>query len=103
MKRSRNGQRCRIAERPSIDDSAKDELAMLIPATVRSAGKRPRSRAVSVTTAMEAPGLMTRAAATTAKALKLVSSIGLEKRQEGLEGAGAVADRVLLMLVKLSH
>src|SRR5512138_2980680 len=48
---------------------------MFIPKTVRIAAKRPRCRVVSATTAIDAPGLITSAAAMRAYVLYAASNI----------------------------
>ena len=59
---SAQGQRAKTTAMPSADDSASVEFPMFTPATVASAAARPFSMAVSSTTAIVAPGLITRSA-----------------------------------------
>lgn len=78
-----------------MEASASDEFAMLIPTTVSSAPKRPLCSAASVTTAIEAPGLITSAAATIKNALKFESNIigrALPEVRQGSELSGVPAD-----------
>ncbi len=64
-----------------MEANARDELAMFIPNTVAKAADRPRAIAVSATTAMEAPGLITSAAAIMMYVVNVESNIWNQKTQ----------------------